>query len=329
MNAYKIVVTHPIHAPVLEHLQSFGHVVMNPGPDPWSADTLAHHLADADAMLAFMPDRMDRELLNAAPRLRTIACALKGYDNFDLKACEERGVKVSFVPDLLTEPTAELAVGLAISVARHVVAGNSVVRHGFKGWRPSFYGTGLHQSVVSVVGLGAVGRAIVDRLMGFGCQELLGVDPINRDDRVRIVCLKEAIQSSDYVLLAVPLMSNTRHMINKAVLECSKPGQILVNIGRGSVVDEAAVASRLESGMLGAYAADVFEMEDWLLSDRPRFIHPDLLRSPSTLFTPHLGSAVARVRLAIEWRAAENLQKALSEVSPGMKAMGQDKSFLV
>lgn len=329
MNEHKIVVTHPIHAPVLEHLQSFGHVVMNPGPDPWSAKELAHHLADADAMMAFMPDRMDRELLNVAPRLRTIACALKGYDNFDLKACEERGVKVSFVPDLLTEPTAELAVGLAISAARHVVAGDTGVRHGFKGWRPTLYGTGLHNSVVSVVGLGAVGRAIVDRLMGFGCQELLGVDPINHDDRVRMVDVDEAIERSNYVLLAVPLLSNTRHMINDAVLEISKPGQILVNIGRGSVVDEAAVARRLGSGLLGAYAADVFEMEDWLLSDRPRAIHPDLLRSKSTIFTPHLGSAVARVRLAIEWRAAENLIKALSSATPGLKSFGQDKSFLV
>jgi phosphonate dehydrogenase len=329
MTTIKIVVTHPIHAPVLEHLQSFGHVVMNPGPDPWSTEVLTHHLSDADAMMAFMPDRMDREMLALAPRLRTIACALKGYDNFDLQACAERGVKVSFVPDLLTEPTAELAVGLAIAAARHVMAGDAVVRDGFEGWRPALYGTGLHGSVTSVIGLGAVGRAILDRLQGFGCQELLGVDPVDHDERVMRVDLLEALERSDFVILAVPLLPNTRHLINDLALQSSKPGQILVNIGRGSVVDEEAIARGLACGTIGAYAADVFEMEDWLLSDRPQVIHPDLLRSKSTVFTPHLGSAVARVRLAIEWRAAENLTKAL-EFSPSeSRAIGQDGAFLI
>lgn len=329
MTTNKIVVTYPIHAPVLDHLQSFGQVVMNPGPAPWSTEVLTHHLADADAMMAFMPDRMDREMLAQAPRLRTIACALKGYDNFDLQACAERGVSVTFVPDLLTEPTAELAVGLAIAAARHVMAGDAVVRQGFEGWRPALYGTGLHGSVVSVIGLGAVGRAIVDRLQGFGCKELLGVDPSHHDDRVRRVDLREALQRSDYVILAVPLLPSTRHLINNQALQSSKPGQILVNIGRGSVVDEQAIAQRLTSGMLGAYAADVFELEDWLLADRPRVVHPDLLRSKSTVFTPHLGSAVARVRLAIEWRAAENLLGALDSSLPEGRAFGRDGSFLV
>ncbi|OYY84716.1 MAG: hydroxyacid dehydrogenase, partial [Acidovorax sp. 28-64-14] len=93
-------------------------------------------------------------------------------------------------------------------------------------------------------------------------------------------------------------------------------GQILVNIGRGSVVDEAAVARALKDERLGAYAADVYEMEDWLLADRPRQIHPELLQHPSTVFTPHIGSAVKKVRLAIELRAAENLLLALSGSEP-------------
>lgn len=325
----KIVVTHPIHTPVLEHLQSVAHVVMNPGPEPWPFDILTNHLSDADAMMAFMPDRMDRALLALAPKLSTIACALKGYDNFDLQACAERGVTVSFVPDLLTEPTAELAVALAIAAARHVVVGDERVRQGFHGWRPTLYGTGLHQSVVSVVGLGAVGRAILDRLQGFGCQELLGVDPKNYDNRVKLVDLQEALERSNFVILAVPLVENTRHLINEESLRVCKPGQILINIGRGSVVDEAAVARQLESGFLGAYAADVFEMEDWLLTDRPRGIHPDLLRSKSTVFTPHLGSAVARVRLAIEWRAAENLLRALDFRLNTNQAFDHDESILI
>ncbi|MDR7151142.1 phosphonate dehydrogenase [Hydrogenophaga palleronii] len=313
---HKIVVTQPIHEAVLARLQSAGKVVMNPGPEPWSEEVLYQHLKDADAMMAFMPDRVDQRTLLNAPRLKTIACALKGYDNFDLKACAQAGVSVSFVPDLLTEPTAELAIGLAIAAARHVLAGDANVRRGYAGWRPQLYGTGLHGSVVSVVGLGAVGRAIVDRLIGFGCAQLLGVDPHGEDERLTMVSLGEALSKSDYVILAVPLLDMTRHLINEAMLEGVRPGQVLVNIGRGSVVDEAAVAQALQDGRLGAYAADVYEMEDWLLADRPREIHPELLEHPATVLTPHIGSAVKKVRQAIEMRAAENLLQALEGCDP-------------
>lgn len=313
----KIVVTQPIHEEVLHTLKSVGDVVMNPGPEPWTTAELHQHLIDADALMAFMPDRVDATALGHAPRLKTIACALKGYDNFDLQACEAAGVVVSFVPDLLTEPTAELAIGLAIGAARNVRQGDLFMRSGrYAGWRPVLYGTGLHQSVVAVVGLGAVGKAIVDRLAGFGCAQILGVDPVHRDARVRHVDLSEAIAQADYMLLAVPLTNSSRYLVDEALLSKAKPGLVLVNVGRGSVVHEAAVARALQAGLISAYAADVYEMEDWLLTDRPQCVNPQLLVSDQTLLTPHLGSAVARVRLAIERRAAENLVKVLSGSLP-------------
>jgi phosphonate dehydrogenase len=303
----RIVVSQPVHAEALAQLRAAGQVVLNPGPEPWDEDTLAGHLAEADAWMAFMTDRLDEHVLRRAPRLRVVACALKGYDNFDVAACARAGVRLSFVPDLLTEPTAELALGLAIAVARHVREGDRRVRAGYAGWRPALYGMGLHGSTVAVVGLGAVGRAIVDRLQGFSCAALLGVDPAQRDARVQAVSLDDAVRRADYLLLAAPLTPGTRHLVDKRLLERAREGLVVVNIGRGSVVDEAAVAQALESGHLGAYAADVFEMEDWNRPDRPRQIHPALLRHPATLFTPHLGSAVARVRQAIELRATHNL----------------------
>ncbi len=308
----RIVVSQPLHPEVLTRLQTAGEVVMNPGPEPWSAEQLAGHLREADAWMAFMTDRIDEAVLAQAPRLRTVACALKGYDNFDLVACERAGVQVSFVPDLLTEPTAELAIGLAIAAARHVLEGDRRVRSGYAGWRPTLYGTGLHGSTVAVVGLGAVGRAIVDRLQGFGCAEILGIDPQRRDARVRAVGLRDALQRAHYVLLAVPLTAASRHLIDAAALANARPGQLLVNVGRGSIVDERAVLAALHSDRLGAYAADVFEMEDWNLPHRPAAIPEALLRHPRTVFTPHLGSAVREVRRAIERRAAENLLAALA-----------------
>ena len=230
---------------------------MNPGPDPWSPSQLREYLVDADAMMAFMTDSVTKESLLNAPRLKTISCALKGYDNFDLRACAQAGVSVTFVPDLLTEPTAELAIGLAIAAGRNVLQGDAATRAGYSGWRPALYGTGLHGSVASVIGLGKVGQAILARLAGFGCARLLGVDPSVRLDQVELVTLDEAVSTSDYVFLAVPLVSDTRHLVDSRMLQLSKKGQILVNVGRGSVVDERAVVDALANEQLGAYAADV------------------------------------------------------------------------
>jgi phosphonate dehydrogenase len=164
--------------------------------------------------------------------------------------------------------------------------------------------------------MGAVGRAIVERLRGFGCH-LLGVDPsAPMPTGVTSAALDEAVSKSDYIIVAAPLTADNRHMIGARLLSSARPGALLVNIGRGSVVDEAAVADALAAGTLGGYAADVFEMEDWVVVDRPREIDPRLLGHSRTLFTPHLGSAVARVRHAIEWRAAENIIAVLAGKPP-------------
>jgi phosphonate dehydrogenase len=309
-----IVVSHPLHREVEQRLAAVGRVVMNPGPDPWPPDDLRRRLSDADAFLAFMTDQVDDDLLRAGPRLKVIAAALKGYDNFDTAACTRQGVWLTIVPDLLTAPTAELAIGLTIAAARHLRAGDARVRCG--GWRADLYGTGLAGSTVAVIGMGRLGRAIVDRLTGFGCGRLLGVDPGNVDGRAEPADLRRAFEISDVVLLALPLTPATHGLIGRELLASAGRTPVLVNVGRGSVVDESAVAAALEAGQLRAYAADVFAFEDWALAGRPPCIDPALLAHPSTVFTPHLGSAVARVRLAIEHCAADNLLAALAGRRP-------------
>jgi phosphonate dehydrogenase len=303
----RILVTSRIHAATRERLAALGELDANEAAEPLGFADTKTRVAAANAMLAFMPDRVDAEFAEAAPHLQIVACALKGFDNFDVAACARNGVWVSIVPDLLTEPTAELAVGLSIALARNVTPGDAAVREGFQGWRASLYGTGLDGSTVSIVGMGAVGHAIARRLAGFGCR-LLGVDPHPQmPGAIESVSFAQALVQSDFMILAAPLNTATRHLIDRAALARLKAGAMLVNIGRGSVVNEAAVAEALEAGTLGGYAADVFELEDWALEDRPREIDARLLASPKTLFTPHLGSAVTRVRMAIEMRAAENI----------------------
>lgn len=326
----RILVSQRVHDEVFARLSLHGEVIMNAALEPWSRAELSARLEGASALMGFMTDQIDEADLNAATELKIIACALKGFDNYDVDACTRRGVWLSIVPDLLTEPTAELAIGLAIALARHVRAGDALVRRGeFRGWRAQLYGTGLRGATVAVLGLGKVGRAIIDRLQGFGCAKILGVDPVQVDSRTRHCELEEACALADYVFAAVPLLPATRHLLGADQLRQSKRGQMLINVGRGSVVDESAVAAALGEGVLAGYAADVFEFEDWSLADRPHAIARSLLAAPHTLFTPHLGSAVHGVRLAIEHRAADNIIAALQNGVPGDAINRPDRPLAV
>jgi phosphonate dehydrogenase len=308
----RIVATQPIFPEVAQRLAQWGEVIVNDRGTPWSRNELIDRLQDADAMLAFMTDTVDRNLLGRCPSLRIVACALKGYDNFDIEACTRAGVWITVVPDLLTVPTAELAVALVLGLNRNLLAGDARVRSGtFDGWRPDLYGFGLSGATVGIAGLGRVGLAIAERLRGFGTR-LLGSDQrAIAPDVIAALSLSQVnwdrvISDSDIVILALPLNERTFHLVNAASLDRMRPGARLVNIGRGSVVDEAAVVQALDDGRLGGYAADVFELEDWVRPDRPRAIPPRLLaRRDCTLFTPHLGSAVRSARLAIEQSAAD------------------------
>ncbi len=312
-----ILITNPIHEEVQQRLRAVAQLDMNPSQEPWPQTEVMRRAAGASAMMGFMTDRVDGALLRAAPRLKIVACALKGFDNFDVAACTEAGVWVSIVPDLLTEPTAELAVGLAIALGRHILRGDAYIRSGaFAGWRPHLYGTGLCGSTVAVIGLGLVGSAVVRRLAGFGCAMILGVDPNAQLQGVTPCGLDHAMREADYLFVAAPLVSGTRHLIGREQLATAKSGQLIVNIGRGSVIDEVAMCDALEAGCIGGYAADVFCCEDWGLDERPAAISTALLSHPKTVFTPHIGSAVSRVRVAIEQRAATNILAVLAGLAP-------------
>jgi phosphonate dehydrogenase len=317
----RILITHRPFSNTVKMLKACGEVI-SPAENSFSRRQVLDYAADCDAVMAFMPDAVDSDFLGACPRLRIIACALKGFDNFDARACTEHGVWLTIVPDLLTAPTAELTVGLAIALARQVLAGDAHVRNGdFKGWEPRFYGAGLEGSTVGIIGMGAIGSAVAVRLAGFGCRLVYtDLERLREVDECALnlswLPFDELLAGSDFLVLAVSLTPQTRHMIDAIALARIRPGAFLINPCRGSVVDERAVLDALESGRLGGYAADVFEMEDWALPDRPMQIPQGLIEHPRTLFTPHIGSAITNVRFRIEQRAAENIRQALAGERP-------------
>jgi len=296
-----VVITQQVFPETIDLLSSWAEVIVGPAT------------RDADALMVFMPDSLDEEFLRACTKLKIVAAALKGCDNFDVVACTRLGIWFTIVPDLLTEPTAELALALMLGVSRNVLAGDRLIRSGeFQGWRPILYGTGLAGSTAGIVGFGAVGRALARMLEGFSCR-VLYFDPFVAESTP----LDTVLETSDFVLPLLPLTAETFHLLDRDALGRMKRGSYLINVSRGSVVDEEAVADALESGHLAGYAADTFEMEDWARRERPREINPRLLHmTDRTLFTPHLGSAVAIARREIERAAANNILQALGGERP-------------
>lgn len=308
-----IVVSHRVFPETLAALAEIGNV-RAPNPRQQFAKPQLGKLAkDADAFLAFMPDVVDDAWLLRVPKLRVIAAALKGHDNFDLAACTRRGIWVSNVPDLLTAPTSELTIGLMISLARKIRAGDSRIRKSkHSKWQPDLYGQGIYGSTVGLIGMGMIGTAIAERLQGFGATLLYFETKVLEKDletRLKLTrcVLPELLGRCDFLIVTVPLTASTYHLLNADALAACKHGALLINPARGSVVDEAAVIRALESGQLGGYAADVFECEDLSIAGHPKGIPSRLLEHPATLFTPHLGSAVESVRRAIELRAVANI----------------------
>jgi len=317
-----VVITHWVHDEVLNLLKASCHVIPNTTKETLPRQEIMRRSKNADGLMAFMPDCIDEEFLLECPRMKVIGAALKGYDNIDIDACKRRGIYFTIVPELLTEPVAELAVALILGIGRNILSGDRQVRNGqFWGWRPVLYGRGLADSTVGIVGMGAIGQAVAERLRGFRCRLIYSDPNPMRLETQTSLCLtrfrlEELLAQSDFILIAVPLTPQTRHVINPTTLSEIKTGAYLVNIGRGSVVDESAVSAALISGKLAGYAADVFEFEDLTCDGRPMEIFPALIANPGkTLFTPHIGSAVDSVRREIALEAAHSILSALNVTS--------------
>jgi phosphonate dehydrogenase len=325
MNATRprTVVTHWVHHEVAGYLAGFcDPLIPSRQEGVWPRAKVADLAADADGLIACMADSIDEAFLSGCPRLRVVAATLKGYDNFDAEACSRHGVWLTVVPDTIIAPTAELAIGLVIGLMRKIPQGDARVREaGFAGWRPQLYGASLSGATVGIMGMGQLGQAIARRLAGFEAEVIYhdarSLDPGTEQALAASYrSLEQAARSSDVLIVALPLNIRTRHLLNAELIGLMRPGAFVVNVGRGSVVDEDAVAAALDAGRIGGYAADVFAMEDWLLPGRPPAIADRLLRHPRTLFTPHLGSAVDEVRRRMSLQAARQVRQVLEGQRP-------------
>jgi glyoxylate reductase len=272
-------------------------------------------VAGADVLVADPSVRVDSELLDSAgPGLRLVANFAVGYDNVDLEECRRRKVAVTNTPDVLTNATAELALGLTLSAARLLSQAERDLRSGvWRGWDPAAYrGMELSGATVGVVGLGRIGARYAELLSGFGIELLYTSRSPKPEAEARLgaarLPLDDLLRRSDVVSLHLPGGADTRHLIDAASLRLMGRHAVLVNTARGSLVDLEAVAAALREDRLGAAGLDVYEGEP----DVPQAI----LEAPRTVLTPHIGSATVKARDAMARTVAENVIAVLDGREP-------------
>ena len=275
---------------------------------------------DTLAVLALLSNRMDKRLIENAPRLRVIANYAVGVDNIDLKACKRAGIVVTNTPGVLTEATADLTMALLLDACRNISRGDRLVRADlWRGWSPNLLvGKRVFGATLGIIGLGRIGSAVARRARGFHMKVLYhqrhrADEQIERSLGATWMALDDLLEASDIVTLHCPLTDQTRRMLNRARLAKMKREAVIVNTARGACIDEPALIEALESGHIHAAGLDVYEHE------------PDVslaLRSlPNVSLAPHLGSADEQTRARMAQMCAESILTVLGDGEPANRVV--------
>ncbi len=316
MNRPKVYVTRKVPEQALEILRSVAEVSVWDREDvPPPRQVILRELAQADGVFSLLTDRLDAEVMAAAPRLKVISNFAVGFDNVDIPAATKRGIVVTHTPDVLTETVADFTVCLMLAAARRLVEADRYMRDGkWKTWEPLLLaGQDIHHATLGLIGLGRIGAAVARRAQGFGMQ-VLYYDVVRREDLERSLSithrsLDDVLRDSDVISVHVPLSEQTRHLIGRAQFALMKNTAVFVNTSRGPVVDQAALTQALASRRIFAAGIDVFEQEP---------VSPDdpLLKLDNVIVVPHIASASIPTRIRMATLAAENLVAVLQGKRP-------------
>lgn len=301
---------------VLQRLQASFEVDYHDGELPLPPAELQTRLHGKAGAYITGTERITAELLDACPALRVVCTMSVGYNHVDLAACTARGVLVTNTPDVLTESTADFGFALLMATARRMSEGERLLRDGgWKSWAWDFLaGSEVHGTTLGILGMGRIGQAIARRgHFGFGM-------PVIYHNRSRLPADTEAelgaryvsketlLREADHLVLVLPYSAEAHHCIAAPELALMKPTATLVNVARGGIVDEDALALALRERRIAAAGLDVFEGE-------PR-VNPALLTLPNVVLTPHIASATLPTRRAMAGLAADNLIAALTGGKP-------------
>lgn len=305
-----MIVTRRLPAAVEHTLAAEFDARLNPTDAQYTREALRAALQEADGVLGTLTDPLDAAALAVdRPRARILANFGAGTDHIDLDAARRAGLVVTNTPGVLTETTADLTIALVLMVLRRLGEGERQLRAGgWPGWHPvHLLGRDLRDRTLGVVGFGRIGQAVARRAaLAFGMRVLavsrapIPAEALAGTGATPAADLDALLAAADVVSLHVPLRPETRHLLDARRLERLRPGAVVINTCRGSVVDEAALAAALHAGRVGGAGLDVYEAEP--------AVHPDLLTAPNAVLLPHLGSATEEARTAMGMRAAANLR---------------------
>jgi len=322
----KILLARAIFPEVIAKLAQHFDVASNQADVLWTPAQLIEQLQGKQGVFTTGGERIDAALLAACPALKICANMAVGYNNFDLDAMSAAGVLGTNAPDVLTETTADFGFALLMATARRMAEAEHFLRAGkWTRWSyDMFAGSDIHGSTLGILGMGRIGQGIARRgAHGFGMKVIYHnrsrLDAATEAEcKASFVSKEELLQTSDHLVLVLPYSAQSHHAIGAAELAQMKPTATLVNIARGGIVDDAALAAALRNNTIAAAGLDVFEGE-------PK-VHPDLLTVPNVVLTPHIASATLPTRLAMANLAADNLiqfltqNKALTPLNPGVPA---------
>lgn len=286
-----------------------GKVIYNPYGRPLKGEELVPLIEEADGCIAGVDD-LNASVIHSARRLKVIASYGVGVDRIDIEAARSRDIVVTNSPGTNSVAVAELTLSLILSLARKIIYGNNEVKRG--GW-PLLDGVGIRGKTVGIVGLGAIGREVCQRLAGFDCR-LLATDPyadaaVARRLKVRLVSLDDLLASSDFVSLHLPATSSTRGMVDRRFIGRMKRSAFLINTARGDLIDEAVLAGALENGEIAGAALDC-------LSEEPPSKDNPLVKSERVIVTPHTGSSTDEALNLMGWTALRNCLAVLKGEEP-------------
>lgn len=310
----RLLVARRLFPEVLEPLRAVYELDTHDSDTPLSATNLAARLQGCWGLLGSGSERVDAALLAACPDLRAVALVTVGFNNLELPACRARGLLMSNAPGVLTEATADFGMALLLAAARRVGEGERFLREGrWQGWAiDQLAGAPVAGTTLGVVGMGRIGSAIARRARhGFGMRIVYARRSRAAEAeelQAEHLPLPDLLLQADHVMVVVPYTPETHHLIGATELAWMKPSATLVNLARGGVVDDAALAAALQQGRLAAAGLDVFEGEP--------AVHPALLACPNAVLTPHIASSTLPTRRAMVQLAVDNLL-AWAEGRPG------------
>jgi glyoxylate reductase len=301
----KVFATHPLFEEARAVLDAECEVEYWAKPERPAHEEIARRIKEKDGLVCLLTDRVNDDLLRAAPKLRIAANVAVGYDNLDVSACTKHGVVATNTPGVLDETTADFAWTLLMAVARRLVEADTYARSGnWKGWNlDQMCGTDVWGKTLGIVGFGRIGRAVARRAAGFKMRTLYNATKratveVEKELGAEFRELNALLAESDFVTLHVPLNSETRGLLDAPKFSRMKPTAFVINTARGAVIDEAALVHALEAGKIAGAGLDVFEQEP--------FIHPGLKRS-NVVMAPHMGSASVETRSKMATTAATNV----------------------